>query len=192
MAKIGIRDLTYATYSSGGDGSAITYTGGVMKHDYMVRGELTVDHSGTREDADDHMIDVDNSPTGVHLALELANLDADMLAPFCGMVAGSGTSEYSLTGADAPYIGCGYVTQNRFKGVITFGAVWIHKIQFHQDSMAVDTKGEQINFQHENVTGDGVGVQLTEGGAIVYYDVFTGGATLAAAETWLKGKAGIS
>lgn len=192
MAKIGIRDLTYATYSSGGNGSAVTYTGGVMKKDYMVRGELTVDHSGTREDADDHMIDVDNSPTGVHLALELANLEADMLLPFCGLVAGTGTNEHSLTGEAAPYIGCGYIMQNRFKGVITFDAIWIHKIQFHQDSLAAQTKGENTEFQHENVTGDGVGVQLAEGGAVVYYDQFTGGTTLSAAETWLKGKAGIS
>lgn len=192
MAKIGIRDLTYATYASGGDGSSVTYTGGVMKKDYMCRGELTVDRSGVDENADDHVIDRDNSPTGVHLDLELANLEADMLVPFCGLEAGSATGEYSLTEDDAPYIGCGYVMVNRFKGDITYEAVWIHKIQFHQDSKSAETKGENLNFQHENVTGDGVGVQLTDGGKFYYYDTYVGGTTLTAAENWLKGKAGIS
>ena len=191
MAKVGIRDLTYATYASGGAGSAVTYTGGVMKKDYMCRGELTVERSGVKEHADDHQIDIDNTPTGVTLALELANLDADMKGPFCGLVAGSTAGEYSLTEDDAPYIGCGYIMVNRFKKVITYEAVWVYKIQFHQDSTAVDTKGEQTSFQHENVTGDGVGVQLSEGGKIYYYDNYVA-ETLSAAETWLKGKAGAS
>ena len=191
MAKVGIRDLTYATYASGGEGSAVVYTGGVMKKDYMCRGELTVERSGVKEHADDHQIDADNSPTGVTLALELANLDADMKAPFCGLTPGSTTGEYSLTEDEAPYIGCGYIMVNRFKKVISYEAIWVYKIQFHQDSAAAETKGEQTAFQHENVTGDGMGVQLAEGGTICYYDDYVAG-TLSAAETWLRGKSGAS
>ena len=191
MAKVGIRDLTYAKYASGGDGSAVVYTGGVMKKDYMCRGGLTVERSGVKEHADDHQIDVDNTPTGLTLALELANLAADMKEPFCGLTPGSTTGEYSLTDDEAPYIGCGYIMVNRFKKVISYEAIWVYKIQFHRDSSVAETKGEQTNFQHENVAGDGMGVQLTEAGKIYYYDNYVA-ETLSAAETWLKGKAGAS
>lgn len=192
MAKVGIKDLTWAKYSSGGAGGAITYTGGTMAKDYMVRAELSIDNSNDQEHADNHLIDTEASPTGVHLALELANMTGQMMVDFLGMEAAQSGTVYSLTDQAAGYLGVGYMMVNRFKGEVTYEGIWIHKIQFHRDSVAADTKTTNVTFGHENVTGDGVGVQLTSGGSVVYYEHMTDGATEAAVETWLKGKAGIT
>lgn len=192
MAKVGIKNLTWAKYASGGEGSAITYTGGTMAKDYMVRAELTIDNSNDQEFADNHLIDTEASPTGVHLALELADMTGQMMQDFLGMVADQGGTVYSLTDQAAGYLGVGYMMVNRFKGVVTYEGVWIHKALFHRDSLSADTKTTNVTFSHENVTGDGVGVQLAAGAAVVYVEHMKGGATEAAVETWLKGKAGIS
>lgn len=190
MAKIGVKCLTWAKYASGGDGSAIVYsTGGQMLKDYMVQGDLSMDNSKGDEYADDHLIDTDSSTTAVHLALELANMNDDMLKDFCGMEAG--TNELFQTDQAAPFLGVGFMMVNRFKGTVTYEGIWIYKIQFHRDSLTASTKTENIEFGHENVTGDGVGVQLTSGGSVYFYAHKTGGANEAAIETWLKGKAGI-
>lgn len=194
MGKIGIKNLTYARYQSGGEGTPIVYSGGVQKLDYMVRGEITVDYANESEFADDHKIDVDNSATGVHQNMELSNLDTDMLECFAGLVAaeGNNTGAYSLTDTGAPFIGCGWLMVNRFKGVVTYEGIWVHKIKYRRESVAADTKAENLAFGHENVAGDGVGVQLAAGGAVVYYEMIVGQATEAAVNTWLKGKAGIT
>lgn len=191
MAKIGIKCLTWAKYSSGGDGSAIVYTGGKQKNDYMVQADLTMDVSDGKEYADDHLIDSDASTTAVHLALELSNLDDDMLEDFCGMEAGE-SGEFQRSDASPGFLGCGFMMVNRFRGTVTYEGVWIHKIQFHQESVTASTKTENVEFSHENVTGDGVGVQLSSGGNIYFYAQKTGAATASAIETWLRGKAGIT
>ena len=194
MAKVGIKCLTWAKYSAGGDGAAVTYTGGQMLQDYMVQGEISVDTSDGREYADDHMIDTETAPTAVHLSMELANMSDAMLADFCGMKSGGtgANAEYSLTDEGSPYIGCGFMMVNRYKGTVTYEGVWIYKIQFRRESLSASTKTDSVDFGHENVTGDGVGVQLASGGDTVFFVQKTGGANAAAIETWLRGKAGIS
>lgn len=193
MAKIGIKNLTFANYQSGGVESAVVYTGGVMKKDYMVRGEVNVQYSNEAEHADDHRIDVANDVTGISQSLELANLDADMLQAFAGLRAVSGQEGvFRLSSEGAPYIGVGYEMVNRFKGVVTYEGLWIYKIKFRRESVAADTKADNLTFSHENVAGDGVAVTLAAGEAVVYYDLIVGQTTESAVETWLKGKAGIT
>lgn len=193
MAKIGIKGLTYAPYTSGGDGAAIVYGTGVKLDDYMIRADVSEERQDSPFHADDHQIDADNSLTGASVSLELSNLNDALEKAFLGYVE-SGTSsatELGVTDADAPFVGVGFIRKERFKGTATYKAYWFYKVQFSKDSDSTQTKGENLDFQTETITGNAVGVQLTSGGATTFYSTKRAD-TETAARTWLNGKAGVT
>jgi phi13 family phage major tail protein len=190
MAKIGIKGLTYAPYTSGGDGSEIVYGTGVQLADYMIRADVNEERSSTPFYADDHRIDSENEMTGISVSLELANFTDALDKAFLGHVDGT-SSELNATDASAPFVGVGFYRKERFKGTVTYHAFWIYKAQFSKDGDSVQTKGESIDFQTEAISGSGMGVTLSSGGAVVYYS-HSRQSTEAAAVSYLKGKAGIS
>lgn len=193
MAKIGIKCLTYAPYTSGGEGSAIVYGTGVQLNDYMIRADVGEERVDVDFYADDHKIDTENSMTGVTLTLELANMTEALEKAMLGYVAESSTAgaDLMITDASAPFVGCGFYRKERFKGAVSYKCYWVYKVQFNRDSDSTTTKGENLEFQTESVNGDAVGVQLTSAGPIVYY-VTNRQDTEAGAVAWLKTKAGIT
>lgn len=191
MAKIGIKGLTYATYSTGGEGSAITYTGGTKLDDYMIRADIGEEREDTKFHADDHQIDAVNYLNGATLALELANMTATLEEKFLGYKKVGTSSEYYVTDAAAPYVGCGFITKERFKGAESYKGYWFYKVQFSRDSDSINTKGESTEFQTETVNGNAMAVSLTSGGDNIYYSTLRD-STETAVRSWLNGKAGIS
>lgn len=191
MAKIGIKGLTYAPYTSGGEGGAIAYGTGVKLDDYMIRADLTEERTDTPFYADDHKIDHENGMTGISLALELSNMTDALEKALLGYVDGATTGELNVTDEASPFVGVGFIRKERFKGAVTYKAYWIYKIQFSKDSDSTQTKGETVEFQTETLNGSAVGVQLTSGGKTLYYAT-TRQNSETAARTWLNGKAGIT
>lgn len=192
MAKIGVKGLTYATYSSGGAGAAIVYSGGTALTDYMIRADLTEERADVPFYADDNKIDSDNSMTGCTVQLELANMTKALDTAFLGHTATQiSGEELDATEAAAPFVGVGFIRKERFKGTVTYHAYWVYKVQFSKDGDSVNTKGESVEFQTETLSGTAVGVQLAAAANVIYYS-HTRLATEAAARTWLNGKAGVS
>jgi len=190
MAKIGIKGLTYAPFTSGGEGSAITYGTGVKLDDYMIRADINEERSDSGFYADDHKIDSDNSMTGMNVALELSNTQATLEKDFLGYTSGTG-DELHATDKPSPFVGVGFIRKERFKGAITYHAYWIYKAQFSKDGDSTTTKGESLEFQTESLTGQAVAVCLTSGGDNIFYSHLRG-TTETAARTWLNSKAGIT
>jgi len=190
MAKIGIKGLTYAPYTSGGEGGAITYGTGAKLDDYMIRADLTEDRADVKFYADDHQIDAENSVTGVSVSLELSNLTDDLEKTLLGYAAGTG-SELDVTADAAPFVGLGFIRKERFKGAITYHAYWIYKAQLSKESDTSSTKGDSVEFQTESISGNAMAVVLTSGGKDIFYSHLRG-TTESAARTWLNGKAGIT
>lgn len=193
MAKIGIKGLTYAPYTSGGDGAAIVYGTGAKMDDYMIRADVSEERQDSPFHADDHQIDADNSLTGASVSLELSNMTDALEKALLGYVesGSSGSTELGVTDADAPFVGVGFIRKERFKGTATYKAYWFYKVQFSKDSDSTQTKGESLEFQTETISGNAVGVQLTSGGATTFYSTKRAD-TETAARTWLNGKAGIT
>lgn len=189
MAKIGLKCLTYAPFTSGGEYTSITYGTGVMLNDYMIRADISEERSDVSFYADDHKIDADNGMNGATLGLELANMTDDLEKKFLGYVAA--TSDLDITDAAAPFVGCGFYRKERFKGEVTYKCYWFYKVQFRRDSDSVNTKGESTDFQTENLSGDAMGVTLTAAGNVIYYTTCRKDSE-ANAISWLKAKAGIS
>lgn len=190
MAKIGIKGLTYATFSTGGEGGSITYTSPRKMDDYMIRADLGEEHEDIGFYADDHKIDRENSMNNVTLSLELANMTEDMEKEILGYKAGSG-SELNVTNEASPYVGVGFIRKERFKGAVAYHAYWLYKVQLAKESDSSQTKGESIDFQTETLSGDAIGVTLSTSGDVIYYSHLRS-TTEAAARTWLNGKAGIT
>jgi len=190
MAKIGIKSLTYAVYSTGGAGGAITYTGGTMLDDYMIRADLSEEREDVKFYADDHQIDSENAMTGLSLSLELAGMTDNLDQKLLGHVSGT-SPELNVTDAEAPFVGVGFIRKERHKGTVTYHAYWIYKIRFSKDSDSTQTKGESTDFQTETLTGNAVSVVLTSGGSNIYYS-HARQSSEASAVSWVKGKAGIS
>ena len=193
MAKTTCKKFTYAKYSSGGDGAAIVYTGGIMMDDYLAKVDITEDRTDEKEYADGHLIDSEKIPTAVHMVLELVNNNAQIKKDVLGYKA-SGTGdneELLLTESDPPFVGAGCLMANRFKGVITWEGYWIYKIQFAHQGISAETRRDRTAFGHDNINGDGVAVQLGADEEICFY-AHKDGMTESAAVAWLKGHAGIS
>jgi len=190
MAKIGIKGLAYAPYSSGGAGSAVVYSTGVWLDDYMIKADITENRSDVKFYADDHQIDAENGINGVSLSLELANFSDTLDKALLGHKDGT-SPELNVTDSDAPFVGIGFIRKERHKGTVTFHAFWVYKIQFSKDTDSAQTKGETVDFQTETLSGDAMGVILSSAGDTIYYS-HARQSSESAAISWLKGKAGIT
>lgn len=191
---IGVKHLTWAKVSSGGDGSAMTYTGGQQETDLMVRADQSEERSEVQFYADDHAIDRDNSVTGANVALEVAKLTANMLTDLVGYEAGTGANpDLTLTDSEAPFVGIGFVHVERYKGAKTYIPYWYYKVQFSYGNRSFNTRGENLEFQTESLEGTAMAVQLTADGKNAFYTrPQTPLTDEAAAKNWLKTKAGIT
>ena len=193
MAKIGLKCLTYAPYTSGGDFTTVTYGTGVMLNDYMIRADIGEERDDVKFHADDHKIDSEKTMNGATLNLELANMTDALEKAFLGYKAETTASgaDLQITDADAPFVGCGFYRKERFKGTVTWKTYWFYKVQFAKDSDSTTTKGESTDFQTETVNGDVMGVTLTSAGDVIYY-VTNRKSSESDAINWLKQKAGIT
>lgn len=188
MARIGIKGLTYAPYTSGGNDSAVVYGTGVKKTDLMIRASVNIEREDVSQYADNHRIEHANGVTGATVELELARLPQDVKTALLGYV--SDTNGLTLTGDESPYVGIGYIENNVEDGTPGFTARWFYKVQFSMNSFEASTRGEQTEFGSHGITGTAMGVTLTAGGKISYM-IEKDFEAESAARTWLNGLAGV-
>ena len=86
MAKVTCKGLTYAKYASGGEGAAVTYTGGKALVDYLCKVDMGENRDNVKEHADGHQIDSENQLNEATLALELAVRLPERLPSLCANV----------------------------------------------------------------------------------------------------------
>lgn len=194
MAYIGMRNPVAAPIASHTDGSPITYGTGMVLGP-AVAANLTFDVADNPDYGDDIIIDNDNGVNGYSATLETNNLTAEGRAMVLGWKAKPGTgntvTHYEVTGDAAPYVGWGFIRVKMFKGVRSYEAFWFHKSQFTPNGINASTKQRQVEWNHPQMSAQGMGVYLDNSGEVKYFDwmEFT---TEAAARTWLYGRANIS
>jgi len=189
MARIGLKGLTYAKVAGGGDGSAVSYTGGKQKADLLVRANVRYNRDNAKQYADDHAVESVNGITGGTMEIEAASLPDDVISDLLGYALTSG--EMVITGDEAPYSGIGYYTCEIFHGVKSYKSYWCYKTQPGMTEDNAETKGESTSFQNSSLTADLLGVVQSEGGKVDFVTTKTH-TTETAAIAWLKSKAGIS
>lgn len=187
---IKVKGLTWAPYTSGGNGAAITYGTGHAETDLIVRVDQSEERSDVSFYADDHKIDQDNGVNGASLSIEAAKLTDDMKEKIIGMI--KGTDNLSMSTGEAPYVGIGFIYGSVHCGDKTWKAYWYHKVQFGMGQRSFQTKGETTQYQTESLEGQAVAVTLTSGGDEVFYEESLALTSESAARTWLNGRAGIT
>lgn len=181
-----------ATYTKG---SAITYSAGAVIAE--ARGAtLTWNRADGHFYGDDVELDTDNSILGYTIEFEPSGLTDAARALLLGEVAGTG-SEYTITDANAPDVGFGYVRVMREEdsttgGVkVTYEGWWFHKVKFAVNNEETRTKEQNIEWRTPTLTGTGTGVSLSSSGEITFakHKSFD---TAAAAIAYVNTEAGIT
>jgi len=191
MSYIGMLSPVAAPIEEEVNGSAIEYGTGMIIGP-AVAANLNLDIADNPDYGDDIIIDNDNGVNGYSGTLETNNITAEGRAAVLGWTAVTGTgstvTHYEVSDAAAPYVGWGFIRVKMFKGVKSWEAFWFHKAQFSPSAINSNTKQRSIEWNHPSLNVTGMGAYIDASGNAKYFDwmEFT---TLAAAKTWLYGRA---
>lgn len=139
---------------------------------------------------DDAVAETDQSITGYQLDVSTTYLEDAAESAVLGYKPTS-DGEFEITDDDPPYGGFGFIRVLKRNGVKMYKALWYPKMQFSAPNESDNTKGKSINWGTPTINGKG----------LAYYDDSTGKAkfrkhktcaTLAAAKSYLNGKANIT
>ena len=191
--NVGMNYPVAAAISAYMPGSAITYGTGFVVSE--ARGaSLQWETENGEFYGDDVLLDAAKGIIGYTLDFEAAGLSDAVREKLLGEE--KSTSEYSITGADAPDVGFGYirVMRDNASGTVVenYEGWWFHKIKFGQPNEEARTKERSIDWRTPTINGTGMGVFLAsadEKPKFAVHETFT---TLAAAKAWLNTKANIS
>ena len=191
--NVGMNYPVAAAISSYTPGSAITYGTGFVVSE--ARGaNLQWETENGEFYGDDVLLDAAKGIIGYTLDFEAAGLSDTVREKLLGEEKSS--SEYSITGADAPDVGFGYIRVMRDNSsgsvVENYEGWWFHKIKFGQPNEEARTKERSIEWRTPTINGTGMGVFLATADEKPKFAVHETFATLAAAKTWLNSKANIN
>ena len=194
MAHIGLKYPVFAPIATETDAGVITYGAG------FVVGKA-INYAGTPSNADvvlyadDGVAESDKSITNEGVSLEADDLSLEVYADLLGHTY---TAEVTTQGSEAPesvavsiddvapYGGLGFYRRRKKNGVLSFDAIWLHKVQFAEPTTNGATKADTVTFQTRTIEGT---AYPTNAGAMKEEAIFT---TEAAAKAWINAKAGIS
>ena len=185
MAYIGMRHPVFARVKNYTPGTPIEYDEGVVLGK-AIGATLTLQRTETSLYADDYKAEVDNSATGGTISLELDDIKHDAALKVLGLKKHTvnGKEVYTITGAAAPYGGCGWVRERKMDGVISYVAQWVHRLQLGQNTKNAATKGQTITYQTTTLDGEILGAEVDES-METYYITEMPAATVGEAVAWL-------
>ena len=188
--RIGMQYAVAAPISTEVEGQAITYGSG-FRVGNAVSASITwnrTDNSHYGDDAEDAR---DNGVTSGDIEFTNSGILATARAALLGESKVGSTDEYEMSVDATPSVGFGYVRVIRKSGVIVYEGVWLHKVQFAENTVNDNTKGETIEWGETVLNGRIFAVkdnaQLVQ--HIMAHQEF---ATLALAVAYLNGKANIA
>ena len=169
MAKTGVKFLTIAPITSYADGAKPVY-GEKVSVEYTVSLNINFEYASAEMYGDDMLRESDRGMTGYSIAGSLTDLNPEVCAVALGWKKGSDNS-YSITDANPPYVGGGYVTNGMVNGVRYYEGVRFYRAQFTKDAMNASTKERNVTFNADDITGTGMGVILDDSGAQTFVQI---------------------
>lgn len=161
MAKIGMKYIVAAKISEEPEGQLPTYEAGV-KFGRAISSNVTFRRNDSELYADDTLAESDNTITGGDMDMTVAEVQDEVREIVFGDVKEEDGSYHDSSKA-SPYIGIGYMREQRYKGVSSFHAMWLYKVQLATAEDNAQTKGETTTFQTQRVTGEVMGIPLADG-----------------------------
>lgn len=145
---------------------------------------------------DDILLDASKKIIGYTLDFESAGLADGAREKLLGEVRDASNGELTITGAEAPDVGFGYIKRMRDDSsgtvVETFEGWWFWKIKFGQPNEEARTKERNLEWRTPTMNGTGMGIFKTAGAADPDFATHKSFATMAEAKAWLNTKAGIT
>lgn len=191
-ANVGMVFPVYAPVSAYTPGTSITYSTGAVAAE-AVSANVSWNRNDSRFYGDDVELDSDNGVQGYTITFEPSGLSDSVRAALLGDDLAN--SEYTITDEAAPDVGFGYIRVMRSSGSTgietTYEGWWFHKVKFGITSDETRTKEGSIEWRVPTLEGTGAGVSLDSSGKLAFA-VHSTHATLSAAKSWLKTKAGIT
>lgn len=158
VLRIGMQYAVAAVISNETDGQAITYgTGFVVGN--AVSATITWNHVDNSHYGDDVEDARDNSITSGDIEFTNSGITAAVRAMLLGDKKVGSTEEYEMTVEATPQVGFGYVRVLRKSGSTKYEAIWLHKVQFGENTINDNTKGEQVEWGETTLNGRIMGVK---------------------------------
>lgn len=190
VLRIGMLHPVAAPITTEVEGQAITYGAG-MPVGNAVAASITWNRADTSHYGDDAEDARDNGITSGDISFTNSGIYQTARVALLGEEQQGTTDEYEISADATPYVGFGYIRVLRKDGAIAYEGIWLHKVQFAEDSIEDNTKGESIEWGETTLTGRIMAVRIAANmkNRLMAHKEFT---TLADADTWLRGKANIT
>lgn len=195
-ANVGMQYAVAAPISAYTPGSAPTYGTG-----FVVSEARGANISWERGDGeffgDDVLLDTDSSVRSGSIEFETAGIRDAIRADMLGETVAN-TDEYTITDADAPFVGFGYIRVMRDNATTDgsveerFEAIWLWRVKFRLESEETRTKeGGGIEWRVPTLNGRITGVKQSSENKLDFRTMksFT---SFSAAKAWVNTKANIS
>lgn len=187
MAAIGMKHLVGAVITGEPEGALPTYAAG-LKIGRAISSNVTFRRNDSNLYADDVLAESDNTITGGDIDMTVAEILDDVAAQIFGDTKDEESGEYYDSSASSPYLGLGYMREQKYKGKSSYKCTWLYKVQLAPAEETGQTRGETVTFQTQRITGEILGVTMADGNtrfrARQEFD------TAAEAIAWLNAKAG--
>lgn len=192
MASIGLRKPYVAIYEA--TGNTVTYTDGkkIAK---------AIEHNLELEDTDPVILYADDGPAeavggfaGGTLTLNVDSLPIEMAAMIYGITAQTLTEPAAGSEIDfdddtnPPYLGYGVIVPKIRNNARIWAGLVLTKVKFNETGDAFTTKGEQVEFATPELTA----TVMRDDTAKHAWRKYAEFGTEEAAESWVKGRLGIS
>lgn len=189
MAEIGMQYPVWAELESESNQTLSYGSGLVMGR--AVSANLSWEKDDGELYGDDAVAETDNGITGYTIDVGTTELEETVESRVLGYQKVGSTDEYEITDDSPPYGGFGYIRVLKRKGVRLYKAVWYPKVQFSAPNETSNTKQKTISWGTPTINGKGLAAYDDASGKAKFrkQQVFT---TLAAAKTYLNGKANIT
>lgn len=152
VLRIGMQYAVAAPITSEVDGQAVSYgTGFVVGN--AVAATITwnrVDNSHYGDDVEDAR---DNSITSGDIEFTNSGISESVRAELLGDEKVGSTEEYEMGVEATPAVGFGYVRVIRKSGTVVYQGIWLHKVQFGENTINDNTKGENIEWGETVLNG---------------------------------------
>lgn len=188
--RIGMLHAVAAPITSEVEGQAIVYGTGMAVAN-AVAASITWNRADTSHYGDDVEDARDNGILNGDISFTNSGLYQEARTMILGDKQQGQTSEYEVSAEATPSVGFGYIRVMRKNGQTAYEGIWMHKVQFAEDTIEDNTKGESISWGETTLTGRIMPVRNTASleTHVMVHQEFT---TLTAADAWLNGKANIS
>ena len=133
---------------------------------------------------DDAVAETDQSITGYTLDISTTYLEEGVESAILGLEVDS-SGEFTITDADPPYGGTGYIRVLKRNNTRLYKAVWYPKVQFSHPNETTNTKQKSISWGTPTLNGTAAGLYVDSSDKLRYqlHKTFS---TIADAKSWLN------